>query len=283
MAESAPRSRPERGSRACSFRSLIDPLRRLIYARTAGPRWVISALSSSGPSLIPPLPLDGRRRMKQSTNLASKLRLAIEEGILSGEYPLGAPLEDQVLAKRFGTSRTPVREALLQLAADGLVEIKPRSGTYVAKPTVKEVLGVIECLAIFESSAARLAARRMTAEERREFSSMYEANAAAAQDRSSVPSRSDYEKLNGAFHEAIYAGCGNVVLAQQIRTMRLRVATWGRSFFESNNRIRDSMLEHKEIAQAIVDGDETAAADRMAAHITAGGQPIADLLLRLTD
>jgi DNA-binding GntR family transcriptional regulator len=221
--------------------------------------------------------------MKKSPNLATKLRIAIEGAIVSGEYPLGAPLEDQVLAKRFGTSRTPVREALLQLAAEGLVEIRPRSGTYVAKPTVKYVLGVIECLAIFEASAARFAARRMTLEERQELSRMMDHLSAVAPEGSSVVSRADYEERNSAFHEAIYAGCANAVLAQQIRAMRLRVATWGRSFFETNNRIHDSIQEHSEIAQAIVDGDEAVAAERMFAHISAGGRPLADLLLRLSD
>ncbi|WP_163284470.1 GntR family transcriptional regulator, partial [Enterobacter hormaechei] len=67
-------------------------------------------------------------------NHAQRLRLVIEDEIVQGRLPLGARLDEVQLAERFGVSRTPIREALIQLASTGLVETKPRRGTIVSAP-----------------------------------------------------------------------------------------------------------------------------------------------------
>ena len=214
--------------------------------------------------------------MSKRVGLAAKLCSAIGDAIVSGEFPPGSQLDDRELAERFGTSRTPVREAILQLAGEGLVEIFPRSGTFVALPSSTELLAVLECLALFEAAAARLAARRMSLPDKEAF-------AATVRGFSDLPSagkadRMSYEELNLQFHEAIYRGCDNPVLADQIRSMRRRITAWGRSFFESSERIGHSAGEHRAIAAAIIVGDEQTASDRMAEHIGAGAKYLTELI-----
>ena len=68
-----------------------------------------------------------------ATSTTEQIKWQIEEAINSGEYLPGDALDEAALAKQFGVSRTPVREALLQLSVQGLVKIVPRSGTYVAR------------------------------------------------------------------------------------------------------------------------------------------------------
>src|SRR3546814_4770155 len=89
------------------------------------------------------------------------------EEVLSGHRPPGARLDESKLAQHFGVSRTPVREALRELAAADLVVLRPRQGAVVATVTVTQLLHMFEVMAELASFCARLAARRMTADERR--------------------------------------------------------------------------------------------------------------------
>src|SRR3546814_11032117 len=84
-------------------------------------------------------------------------------------------LDESKLAQHFGVSRTPVREALRELAAADLVVLRPRQGAVVATVTVTQLLHMFEVMAELESFCARLAARRMTAEERRHLTEVHDA------------------------------------------------------------------------------------------------------------
>src|SRR3546814_18301632 len=108
-------------------------------------------------------------------SLAQDLRDRLEEEILSGQRPPGARLDESKLAQHFGVSRTPVREALRELAAADLVVLRPRQGAVVATVTVTQLLHMFEVMAELESFCARLAARRMPAEERRHRTEVHDA------------------------------------------------------------------------------------------------------------
>src|SRR5690606_15739802 len=111
-----------------------------------------------------------------SLTLTEILRAKIEQSIYDGELRLGEAISDKLLCERYQASRTPVREALLQLAAQGLVEMVPRSGMFVAKASLKELAGLLEVFTHMESVAAALAARRMTSEQRRMLAQAHAAN-----------------------------------------------------------------------------------------------------------
>jgi DNA-binding GntR family transcriptional regulator len=90
---------------------------------------------------------------------------AIRETIVSGEYAPGAGLSEVTLSDELGVSRTPVREALKQLAAEGLVRVVPRVGTFVAEPTRRDVVELFQLRELFEGLGARLCAQRGVAGE----------------------------------------------------------------------------------------------------------------------
>ena len=97
--------------------------------------------------------------------LSDRLREQIEERIATGKLLPGQHLDETELANEFGASRTPIREALIQLASAGLVQIRPRRGAVVSTVSPHEIVEMFEVMAELEAMCARLAARRMSAAE----------------------------------------------------------------------------------------------------------------------
>src|SRR5688572_28849988 len=102
------------------------------------------------------------RKIKKPKSLTLLAMDNIREGITSGAYPLGAPLFEKVLAEEFGISKTPVREALVQLQREGLVVVVPHSGTFVFELADNEVTELCELRLILETNAVQLAMRRQS-------------------------------------------------------------------------------------------------------------------------
>src|SRR5207253_5873840 len=97
---------------------------------------------------------------------AEELRLQLADEIVRGALPPGASLDETEIARRFNVSRTPVREALRQLAVSGLVEARPHRGAVVARPSLDRLTAMFEAMAELEALCAGLAAERMAAAER---------------------------------------------------------------------------------------------------------------------
>src|SRR4051795_13705958 len=95
-----------------------------------------------------------------AASLQSRVAAQIREGIVTGDYAAGTGLSEVTLASELGVSRTPVREALKQLATEGLVDIVPRVGTFVAAPSRRDGIELDGLREIFEGSPARLLAQR---------------------------------------------------------------------------------------------------------------------------
>ncbi len=191
------------------------------------------------------------------------LRLQIADDIVSGVLEPGTPLDEQELAARFGVSRTPVREAIRQLSASGLVSVRPHRGAVVALPTPTQLDDMFEAMAELEALCARLAARNMTVPERRDLDGLHQALRALVHEGD--PLR--YHEINEAFHAAIYAGSHNGYLAELTLMTRARVAPFRRAQFRAAGRLGGSYREHDLIVQAILRGDQSGAADAMRAHI----------------
>ena len=171
-------------------------------------------------------------------------------------------------------SRTPAREAILQLISAGLVTTLPRQGAVVATLSLPEYIAMLEILMELEGLAARLSARRMPMTQRKQLELANEAcKRAAARDDAE-----EYGAANRSFHEIIYDGSLNEVLAKQLRSMRLRMRHPQRALFDRPNRIRNSLAEHQVILQAILLGDEDAAYRAMTNHISSGGNVYADAI-----
>ena len=105
---------------------------------------------------------------------AEELRLQLADEIVRGALAPGAPLDETDIARRFNVSRTPVREALRQLAASGLVEARAHRGAVVARPTLDGLNEMFEAMAELEALCAGLAAERMPAAERARLEAIHE-------------------------------------------------------------------------------------------------------------
>ncbi|MET0517543.1 MAG: GntR family transcriptional regulator [Burkholderiaceae bacterium] len=209
-------------------------------------------------------------------SVGDDIRQQLEHDIASGLLVPGARLDVKMVAERFGVSRTPAREALLQLSAAGLIDFQPRRGGRVTQLEPPEVLGMIEVLVVLEAHAARLAARRMDEAQRRALAAAHaEAGRAAA-----AGDAAGYADANLRLHQLIYQGSGNGCLNNQIVQLRGRLAAHHPLSFERPGRMKSSHAEHQAIVQAVIDGDEAAAEAAMSTHITVGGTAQAEMLLR---
>ena len=205
---------------------------------------------------------------------AADIRAVLQEEIESGQLPPGAPLDERALAARFQVSRTPVREALQQLAAVGLVRIAPRQGVTVARLSITKLRETLEFIAELESLAAKLAARRVDAELTRRLDEAL----ARCQEAAVTGGAAEYALANAVFHEALYAGCRNAVIAEQIRQARRLIQRYRVRDFQTRAQLARSLQEHLRIARAVQAGDETAAAQAMLLHVPAGTTGFSEFL-----
>jgi DNA-binding GntR family transcriptional regulator len=195
--------------------------------------------------------------------LSDRIRNALADEIATGSLAAGAALDEQQLADRFGASRTPVREALRQLAVNGLVEVRARRGVVVARMTPERIMDMFETVAEIEAMCVRLATYRMTAIERSHLIELHESSQA-------IVARGDfdaYDTFNLAFHDGIYHATHNGFLAEQAIAVRTRLNAFGRTQLRQGERMRRSRDEHDAIMQAIAEGDGEMASRRMRAHM----------------
>lgn len=188
---------------------------------------------------------------------------AIRERIAGGALARGARVHQEDLAEELGVSRTPVREALRRLAAEGLVEMRTNRGARVADVDQAGMLGAYEARLVVEPGAARLAA------ERRPGEPLARMRAALAAQRGSVRSVERSFQANREFHLALVAASGNEFLMQFAE--RLWVARIGATIYERQQETRERMLldvgEHERILAAIESGDGRAAESLTRRHL----------------
>ncbi len=198
-------------------------------------------------------------RPKSLTAIAKdRIRNAIVEGQLS----FGSQLSESALALQFGFSKTPVREALLQLKLEGLVEVLPQSGTLVFRPTADQVRDICRFREIVELSALELAMRRDVAELSRRLSAALK----ICRD-GDIDDDTEHRQQDAQFHGAILECCGNAYLqsayqlvADKIQALRARLAV-------DDRRVDSCHDTHSEIMQLVREGNVGKACTKLCAHI----------------
>lgn len=195
--------------------------------------------------------------------LVENVHLALRDAIVAGEIPPGARLREVELASHYGTSSTPVREALRRLAFDGLVELLPRRGAVVAAPDVAEVDDLYVTRAILECSAAEMAA----ASPSRDLSKVEailarEATVLAEDDRRA------FNACDITFHRALSDIGRNTVLAREAERLHRQIqAVRARASVHLPHQPARSHEQHLAIVQAVREGDGTAARRLVDEHI----------------
>lgn len=182
--------------------------------------------------------------------------------IRHGTLPPGARLREVDLAARFGISRTPVREAIRRLEADGLVEHLPRQGATLRRLSYAEVMELYEMRAVLEGTAARLAARAASELELRELAEINAEMTASADPAEIV-------RLNRQFHATLINAAKNRYLQRAIGAMGRTLLILGQSTLFDPARISSAAQEHDTLLRALQARDGAAAETAMRAHIEA--------------
>lgn len=206
-----------------------------------------------------------------------RLREALEDDIVAGRLTPGQRLDEVGLAERFGVSRTPIREALIQLSASGLVEIRPRRGAFVMLLGPRALLESFELMAEIEAACGRLAVKRMQVADRDAIVASHEIcrlAVAAADDAAYYPANAD-------FHAAIYRATGNrVIFGEALRHQRA-LQPYRRLQLKVPRRMDASFAEHEGILNALMAGDAETTAERLRAHVLVQGERFMTLLAAL--
>lgn len=205
---------------------------------------------------------------------AQSLRDVLEDEIVMGRFRPGERLDEQSLANRFEVSRTPIREAFMQLASTGLVVLQPRRGAFVASLSFKDVIERFEVMAALEGMCGALAARRITDAKQQELEKAHEECA-----RNAAEGNPDaYYYANERFHRAIYEACQNAFLAEQARQLHTRLKPYRRLQLRARSRVASSLSEHQAIVDAIRAGDSEAAERLLRDHVLIQGERLADFI-----
>ncbi|MEV0777456.1 GntR family transcriptional regulator [Streptomyces sp. NPDC050433] len=202
---------------------------------------------------------------------------AIRARILSGLIPIGAQLRQAELAKVLGVSRTPVREALRQLQAGGLIEVLPNRGAVVRVPAPWEVREAYEVRAELEGLACVRAVRAITADVLRELRQANETVRAKSGRPAPEDGASPSTSANDCFHTLIHTTAGNERLARAIKDIN---EAFPRNIsalvLRDNPRHReDNLREHERIVEALAAEDADEARSQMKAHVVNAGEQLA--------
>jgi DNA-binding GntR family transcriptional regulator len=202
-----------------------------------------------------------------TTSITTQVTEAIRTAIITGEYEPGKQLSEAALSQHFKISRTPVREALKQLEREGLVEIIPRVGTCVLKPTEKELDELFTVKEAMEGLAAGILAEKgdlkAIAKVRKAVFIMEE----AVQEKD----HNKFVEANNLFHQAIIDGANNSKLSYVLNLL-INQIPYNRYVYLSidvPNRLEVSLREHQIILDAILSEDRDKAEKAMRDHVRA--------------
>jgi DNA-binding GntR family transcriptional regulator len=188
----------------------------------------------------------------------------LRERIFARALEPGQWIDEQSLAVELGISRTPMREALKVLAAEGLVTMKPRRGAYVTEVSERDVADVYQMLALLESDAAAAVASRVSTAELAELQTLH------AQLEASVTDHARFFALNEAFHVRILAIAGNRWRAQMAGDLRKLMKLSRHHSLFRKGRIEASLAEHRALLQALRRRDAAGAAALTREHFANG-------------
>jgi len=212
-------------------------------------------------------------------NRADELAQTLADDIINGRIYPGIKLDEQSLAERFSVSRTPVREALGQLAAMGLVEKIPHRGVVVLRITEERLREMFEVMSELEASCTRFAAVRMSTAERHELEDLHRSAATLVQNGD----HEGYKAINDVFHTMLYAGAHNSFLVETAQATKKRVNPFRLAQFNTLGRLADSYAEHASVVKAILSGDGDGAARAMRSHMSTVREAFSELVAHSDD
>ena len=208
---------------------------------------------------------------------ADKLISDIRKEVSSGILKPGDQLEVTALAERFGVSRTPIREAIRTLVETGILETRPRKGSFVRVLSAKQLLDLFQVAAELEGMACRLAALSLT----KENVEAIERGLAKCTQAAEAQNNAEYAMANLDFHTAIHNASGNDWLIEQLRQLQINLNSYRTMPYEIRGRLKKSTDEHKIICDAILSGDGEHACNLMRDHMMLQGKRLPSIIATL--
>ena len=205
-------------------------------------------------------PSRGTHRLIERTTATEAATRALREIILNAEIPPGAPLRQDDLARKLGVSRTPLREALQRLEAEGLVRLDLHKGAMVAKPSIAQVSEVFELQEVLETMAGRIAVQRTTDADVEALRSLLAKHA-------SIDEPTEWARANIEFHTRLYDIGGKPLLVEIIGLLRNRSGLYVHMLARSPEGRHRADQEHKEMVDALAAGDADALEELIRRHL----------------
>lgn len=201
----------------------------------------------------------------RETLLSEKAYRRIRRMIVSLELRPGSILRESELRGALGFGRTPIREALLRLSLEGLVTIVPRQGIFVSEIAITDLLHLFEVRLSMERLAARLAARRGHKSHWDDMRAVLEGISSETRDASNE----ELIEVDERCHQIIYRASGNAFLVRTATTLYSASLRLWYYFLAEIGDMKEAVVEHRRILQALERGDEQAAAELVEGHIRA--------------
>jgi DNA-binding GntR family transcriptional regulator len=205
--------------------------------------------------------------MPKPQTVADHVARILREAIADGSLAAGSPLRQDELATRFGFSRMPIRDALRQLEAEGIVAIHPTRGAFVARMDATEICEIYAVRELLELEALRLSLPHLSTDKLREA-------ALVLDEIDAEPDVGRWGKLNRAFHLALYAACGNARLLNLIDAQHNAADRYVRILLSNlDYRVR-SQAEHRKLLNACKRKDMDQALMRLSRHLREGSKTL---------
>lgn len=207
-------------------------------------------------------------------NASAAICRSLTDDIVSGKLPPGQKLEELVLAERFQVSRTPIREALRELHARGLIELEPRKGGIVRSIGLGDLSDMLEAMVELDALCCRISAERMSAVQKKQLAMVQQ----QSEDCVARGDEAGYLQLNHQFHQLISAGAQNRSLTGILDKLREQLAPFRAAQTKVERRLKVSHEEHQAILAAILAGDAEGSYEAMRNHTARLSINVLDLL-----
>ena len=198
----------------------------------------------------------------------------IEKLIVNGSMVPGQRLDEMVLAKKYGVSRTPVREAIRALIAIGLVQNTGKQGSQVAKLSISMLIEMFELMAVLEGMCAQLAARRATKNQLFEMQKTHE----LLEKTFEKGTHKEFYNVNLRFHDLLYNASHTQYLAEETLRLRRRLSPYRMRVTFQPGRMNSTLEEHNKILIAIKKGESELAKNEAISHLRLIGNDLEDFI-----
>ena len=198
----------------------------------------------------------------------------IEKLIVNGSMAPGQRLDEMVLAKKYGVSRTPVREAIRALIAIGLVQNTGKQGSQVAKLSISMLIEMFELMAVLEGMCAQLAARRATKNQLFEMQKTHE----LLEKTFEKGTHKEFYNVNLQFHDLLYNASHTQYLAEETLRLRRRLSPYRMRVTFQPGRMSSTLEEHNKILIAINKGESELAKNEAISHLRLIGNDLEDFI-----